>query len=159
MTNELSMRVIRKLIAMGPVLQRGFESRIQTSEDDATMIQVRSLALISAGPMTISELARLRQVSLQTASETVKNLEERTWVARVRNPKDRRQWLITVTHAGLQQLEGARNSAVSQMIPHLKQLSHDEMLAIEVALDALSRVFAVPDVTNLSSVTEEKDAS
>ncbi len=159
MTNDLSVRVIRKLIAMGPILQRGFESRVQPTEDDATMIQVRSLALISAGPMTISELARLRQVSLQTASETVKHLEDRAWVGRVRNPKDRRQWLITLTHAGLQQLEGARNYAVSQMIPHLKQLSNDEMVAIEVALDALGRVFAIPDVTQLDSATEEKDAS
>ena len=158
MTNELSLRVIRKLIATGPILQRGFESRIQTADDDATMIQVRSLALISAGPMTISELARLRQVSLQTASETVKHLEERAWVGRVRNPKDRRQWLITLTHAGLQQLEAARNYAVSQMIPHLKGLTDDEMVAIEFALDALARVFSIPDVTQLSSV-EEKDAS
>jgi DNA-binding MarR family transcriptional regulator len=158
MTNELSLRVIRKLIATGPILQRGFEARIQPADDDATMIQVRSLALISAGPMTISELAGLRQVSLQTASETVKHLEERAWVGRVRNPKDRRQWLITLTHAGLQQLEAARNYAVSQMIPHLMELTDDEMVAIEIALDALARVFSIPDVTQLSSV-EEKDAS
>ena len=158
MTNELSLRVIRKLIATGPILQRGFESRIQPADDDATMIQVRSLALISAGPMTISELAHLRQVSLQTASETVKHLEERAWVGRVRNPKDRRQWLITLTHAGLQQLEAARNYAVSQMIPHLKELTTDEMIAIEIALDALARVFSIPDVTKLP-ITEEKDAS
>lgn len=158
MTNELSMRVIRKLIATAPILQRGFESRIQTADDDATMIQVRSLALISAGPMTVSELARLRQVSLQTASETVKYLEERAWVGRVRNPKDRRQWLITLTHAGLQQLEGARNYAVSQMLPFLKQLTDEEMNAIDIALDALSRAFAIPDVTELPA-SAEKDAS
>jgi len=158
MTNELSIRVIRKLISTGPILQRGFESCIQTAEDDATMIQVRSLALISAGPMTVSELARLRQVSLQTASETVKHLEERTWVVKVRNPKDRRQWLITLTHAGLQQLEAARNFAISQMIPHLEQLTHDEMIAIDIALDALGRIFAIADVTELP-VSAEKDAS
>jgi DNA-binding MarR family transcriptional regulator len=158
MTNELSLRVIRKLIAMGPILQRGFEARIQPAQDDATMIQVRSLALISAGPMTISELAHLRQISLQTASETVKNLEERAWVERVRNPKDRRQWLITLSHAGLQQLEAARNYAVSQMIPHLNQLTNDEMKAIEIALDALGRVFLIPDVAQ-RPVSEEKDAS
>ena len=158
MTNELSMRVIRKLIATGPILQRGFEACIQTPDDDATMIQVRSLALISAGPMTISELASLRQVSLQTASETVKHLEDRAWVGRVRNPKDRRQWLITLTHAGLQQLEGARNYAVSQMIPHLRGLTDEEMVAIEIALDALSRIFAIADVTDLPA-SEEKDAS
>jgi DNA-binding MarR family transcriptional regulator len=158
MTQDLSNRVIRKLIAMGPILQRGFEARIPTTEDDATMIQVRSLALISAGPMTISELARLRQVSLQTASEMVKHLEERAWVERVRNPNDRRQWLITLTHAGLQQLEGARNYAVTQMIPHLDQLTHDEMSAIEIALDALGRIFAIPYVSQLP-ISEEKDAS
>ena len=158
MTQDLSIRVIRKLIAMGPILQRGFEARIQTNQDDATMIQTRALALISAGPMTISELARLRQVSLQTASEMVRTLEERAWVERVRNPEDRRQWLITLTHAGLQQLEAARNYAVSQMIPHLNQLTHEEMVSIEIALDALGRVFSIPDVTYLTA-SEEKDAS
>ncbi len=158
MTNDLSTRVIRKLIAMGPILQRGFESRMQMNEDDATMIQMRSLALISAGPMTISELARLRQVSLQTASETVKNLEDRAWVDRVRNPEDRRQWLITLNHAGLQQLEAARNYAVGQMIPHVNNLTITEMEAIEIALDALGRVFAIPKEMHLTA-SDEKDAS
>lgn len=158
MTQDLSIRVIRKLIATGPILQRGFEARIQPNQDDATMIQTRALALISAGPMTISELAHLRQVSLQTASEMVRNLEERAWVERVRNPEDRRQWLITLTHAGLQQLEAARNYAVSQMIPHLNQLTHEEMISIEIALDALGRVFSIPDVTQLPA-SQEKDAS
>lgn len=158
MTDDLSLRVIRKLIAMGPVLQRGFESRIQPAEDDATMIQMRSLALLSAGSMTISELARLRQVSLQTASETVKNLEEREWIERYRNPNDRRQWMITLTHAGLQQLEAARNYAVAQMIPHLNQLSIDEMKSVDLALDALGRVFAIPDVAQITP-SEKKDAS
>lgn len=158
MTKERAIRVIRKMIGMGPLLQRGLDSRIQLHEDDATMIQLRSLALVSAGPVTISELARLRQVSLQTASETVKHLEERAWVERYRNPNDRRQWLISLTHAGLQQLEAARNYAVTQMIPHLNELSDEEMQAIEIALDALSRVFSIPDLTQLD-VTEEKDAS
>jgi len=158
MTDDLSLRVTRKLLAMGPILQRGFESRIQMNEDDATMIQIRSLALISAGPMTISELANSRQVSLQTASETVKNLEEREWVERVRNPKDRRQWLITLTHAGLQQLEATYNYAVSQMTPHLNKLSQTEMEAVMVAMDALARVFSVPD--EISGATpKKKDAS
>lgn len=158
MTNDLSTRVIRKLIATGPILRRGFEAHIQTHQDDATMIQVRALALLSAGPMTISELAGLRQVSLQTVSEMVKNLEERAWVERYRNPNDRRQWLITLTHAGLQQLEAARNYAVSQLLPHMSQLTDEEMEAIEVALDALGRVFSIPDVAQLP-ISEEKDAS
>jgi DNA-binding MarR family transcriptional regulator len=158
MTNESSLRVIRKLIAMAPILQRGFVSRLQINQDNATMIQVRTLGLISAGPMTISELARLRQVSLQTASEMVKNLEGRAWIERVRNPKDRRQWMITLTHAGLQQLEAARNYAVSQMIPHLNQLTEDEIVALEIALDALERVFSIPNNPQLA-VSEEKDAS
>jgi len=157
MTDDLSIRVTRKLLAMGPILQRGFESHIQMNEDDATMIQMRSLALISAGPMTISELAHLRQVSLQTASETVKNLEDRDWVERVRNPNDRRQWLITLTHAGLQQLEAAHNYAVSQMTPHLTKLSEHELEAIMVAMDALGRLFSVPDTTALDIA--DKDAS
>ncbi len=158
MTDDLSIRVIRKLMAMGPILQRGVESRIQMNEDDATMIQMRSLALISAGPMTISELARLRQVSLQTASETVKNLEDREWIERVRNPNDRRQWLITLSHAGLQQLEGARNYAVSQMVPHMNQMTDDELEALNIGLDALGRIFAVPVETQLPT-SETKDAS
>lgn len=158
MTNDLSTRVIQKLIAMGPILQRGFESRIRMNEDDATTIQMRSLALISAGPMTISELARLRQVSLQTASETVKNLEDRAWVERIRNPDDRRQWHITLSHAGLQQLEAARNYAVGQMVPHVNNLTNDEMVAIEIALEALGRVFAIPEQMHLTA-SDEKDAS
>lgn len=158
MTNDLSLRVIRKLIATGPILQRGVEACIQTTADDATIIQMRSLALLSTGSMTVSELAKLRQVSLQTASETVKHLEEREWIERVRNPKDRRQWVITLTHAGLQQLEAAQNYAVGQMIPHLKKMTTAEMEALDVALDALSRIFSVADEIH-HAVEETKDAS
>ena len=158
MTDDLVLRVVRKMLAVGPILQRGFESRFQIDHDDMTMIQLRALALLSAGPMTISELARLRQVSLQTASEMVKNFEEHNWVERYRNPNDRRQWLISLTHAGLQQLEAAHNFAVTQMIPHLHQLTNEEMESIEIALDALRRVFAVPDISR-NNAAEEKDAS
>jgi DNA-binding MarR family transcriptional regulator len=158
MTDDLALHVTRKLLIMAPILQRGFGLRIQAREDDATMIQLRSLSLLSGGELTISELAQLRQVSLQTASETVRNLEARKWVQRVRNPKDRRQWIITLTHAGLQQLEGARNHAVSQMLPQLDQVTTEELEALDIALDALSRVFSIPHEATLNA-EDAKDAS
>ena len=44
MTDDLVLRVVRKMLAVGPILQRGSESRFQIDHDDMTMIQLRALA-------------------------------------------------------------------------------------------------------------------
>lgn len=146
MINELALHVIRQLFMMGPLLQRGLVSKINFDHDAATIVQMRALGLISAGPLTISELSRLRLVSLQTTSELVKALEERHWVTRVRDPQDGRQWLIQITDEGLQQLAISREYIIEHLMPYIEQLTDEELSAIDQALSAFQRIFTdVPE--------------
>ena len=134
---------------MGPLLQRGLFTKIQFEHDDATtIVQIRALGLISAAPITISELSRMRLTSLQTTSELVKTLEERHWVTRVRDPKDGRQWLIQITEEGRQQLDVSRDYIIDHLTPLISQFTDEELMAIEQSLNAFQRIFSETPVSD-----------
>jgi DNA-binding MarR family transcriptional regulator len=113
-----------------------------SGEEEATMMQIGVLMHLQEQPITASELAKRRKVSLQSASVLVQGLVERGWLTRVPDPNDRRQSLLQVTPEGL-----ARAKALQEQLTHmianvLTQLTSDELEAAGVFLPALRRVVA-----------------
>src|SRR5690606_25990030 len=70
------------------------------TESEATMMQMGALHMLSHHPMTTSDLAKKRKVSLQAASAFVQGLVDKGWVIRVEDPNDRRRSIIEVTEEG-----------------------------------------------------------
>ncbi len=106
------------------------------------MPQFRVLTHLVDGPLTVSGLARLRRVSLQSMGELVQVLVERGWVTRLPDPNDRRQQHLTLTEHGRQHHEGVQQRMMTQLTPILAQLDAQEMAAVQIALPALHRLFA-----------------
>ena len=131
----------REVLAVLPLLNRivGAEVRREAGED-TTIGQFRVLAHLSAGPLTLSVLAKRRRVSLQSMSELAQTLVERGWIARTPDPTDRRQHLLQLTDAGLAHYQRTQEMTIRQLAPLLAQLSADEMAAVRMALPALRRV-------------------
>jgi DNA-binding MarR family transcriptional regulator len=113
-------QIAREVLTIIPLLNRIIAQELG---DDATVVQMRVLSLLSESPLTLSALARNRRISMQAASEHVQGLVDRGWVVRVPDEKDRRQALLSTTEEGLRQLEQARQQVVNRLSPALARLS------------------------------------
>lgn len=97
-----------------------------TDNDETTIVQIRVLSHLIEAPITMSELAKRRRVSLQAASEHVQGLVEREWVRRVADENDRRRYLLHITDAGRTQFEQVRQQLIDSLIPTLDKLSAED---------------------------------
>ena len=133
----------QELLAVLPFLNRIVVNELRREMgEDTTMPQFRVLSYLVDGPLSLSELAKLRRVSLQSAGELVQSLVSRGWIERTPNPNDRRQSLLHLTDAGKSQYEKAQYSMMSSLTPLMANLTDTEMAAVQIALPALHRVLA-----------------
>ncbi len=137
------------LVKFLPLLGRLIGGRIRdTSEDEGTLIQLLALTQFKEKPLTASELAKRRRVSLQSASTLVQRLYERGWIVREPDPNDRRQTLLKLTPEGLAYAQATLDQMVSFLAEYLEPLTTDELEAAQVLFPALQRVMQItPDET------------
>ncbi len=130
-----------ELLSILPRLNRILARELRTEAgDDPTLVQVRVLDRILEEPMTLSELARKRGISLQAASEHVQSLVERGWVVRVPDLNDRRRSLLHVTEEGEQRLMDMREHVTLRLPSIIQCLTPNEAEALREGLTALHRV-------------------
>jgi DNA-binding MarR family transcriptional regulator len=150
MSTDTALEATQELLAVLPLLNRIVAAEVRREAgEETTMPQFRVLAHLSAGPLTLSALAKKRRVSLQSMSELVQALVERGWVARAPDPSDRRQALLGLTDHGRAHYERAQEQTLRRLAPLMAQLAPKELAAVRMALPALRRVL----------IQEEGDAS
>jgi len=123
----------------------------ELGEEETTMMQIGVLHQIQEQPITASELAKRRKVSLQSASVLVQGMVEKGWLVREPDANDRRQFLLQVTPEGL-----AKAAAVKAQIAHymerlLDGLLPEEIAAAQVFLPALNRILVNQMTVNTTS--------
>lgn len=109
----------------------------ELGEEEATYMQVGVLMRIMEQPLTTSELAKQRKVSLQAASVLVQGLVDRGWLTREPDPNDRRQSLLQITPEGMARTHALREQMTHLVAEALGQLSPDELHAASIFLPAL----------------------
>ena len=136
-----SLTTAQELLTVLPLFNRimAVELRQETG-DDTTMPQFRVLTYLAEHPLTMSDIARKRHVSFQSAGELVQALVERGWVLRMPDPTDRRQSLLHLTDDGRAQYERAQGLMVQRLASFMDQLDEDEKTTIQQALQSLHRV-------------------
>lgn len=133
----------RELLALLPLINRIMVADLrQEVGEDTTMPQFRVLAYLLKEPLTLSDIARRRRVSLQSAGELIQTLVDRGWISRVQDPSDRRQMLLHLTKEGQHQYQRAHGRMLAHLIPFMEMLSEDEISAVMIALPALQRVLS-----------------
>ncbi|MFN8450254.1 MAG: MarR family transcriptional regulator [Anaerolineae bacterium] len=126
-----------------PGFGRLIGSRIRDSgEEEATLMQVGVLMHMKDQPITTSELAKRRKVSLQSASVLVQALVERGWLSREPDPKDRRQSLLRVTPEGMVEAQARHQQMTEYIAEVLADLTPEELAAASVFIPALRRIVA-----------------
>ena len=140
----------KSLMEIFPGLGRLMAAWMRASgEEEATMMQIGVLMHLKDQPITTSELAKRRKVSMQSASVLVQGLVERGWLTRSPDPNDRRQSLLEVTPEGLARAKALQEQIATMVAQVLAQLTPDELAAASVFLPALRRVVAsqmLPDL-------------
>ncbi len=112
----------------------------ETGEEDATLMQLGVLMRIKDRSVTTSELAKMRRVSLQSASVLVQNLVERGLLLRTPDPNDRRKFLLEVTPEGRERSQAVREQMVDLIAETLGGLTSEELEAAALFLAGLRRV-------------------
>jgi DNA-binding MarR family transcriptional regulator len=147
------------LLDLFPGLGRLMAMRMrEVGEDDdaGTMMQMRVLAYLQQEPMTTSELAKRRKVSLQSASVLIQGMVEKGWIIRSPDPKDRRQWLLEVTPSGQARAKAAHELVSGLLTEVLSELTEEELEAAAVFLPGLRRIVNGRMTSN--SLPEKEDA-
>ncbi len=131
----------RALLTTLPLLNRTVAAIVQgDGPASLTMPQFRALAHLSDGPLSLSELARRRRVTLAAMGELAQALVERGLVERRPEPSDRRQQRLSLSAEGRRRYEEAQALAQSQIANILSaRLDRAEIAAVRAALPALQR--------------------
>jgi DNA-binding MarR family transcriptional regulator len=120
---ERSARMTRRLVQQIPLpLSRTELSLLTTLED---------------GPRRVTAIAETERLAQPTVTLLVKGLEARGLLSRERDPADGRAVLVKLTEAGRETLGAARAELRQALRVHLSALSHDQVLALASASDAL----------------------
>jgi DNA-binding MarR family transcriptional regulator len=150
----LAEELLELLPALGRIM---FSHASVLGEGKTTFMQIRVLSFLIENRLTVSDLAKKRRVSLQSASTLVQGLVERGWVTRVSDPGDRRRSLLEVTPEGMAHARLAKEQSSRYLATFLGGLEPKEIAAGEVFLPALRRILRDYMITTDASKDAESD--
>lgn len=146
MSDSLLEATTRQLMAVLPQINRLMAVDLRQEVDEAaTMPQFRVLAYLHDQPMSLTALAKMRRVSLQSAGELVQSLVTRGWVTRTPHPADRRQSILELTDEGRANFARVQQRMQEQLTIYLAALSESELQTVQAALVALLRVIQIEE--------------
>jgi DNA-binding MarR family transcriptional regulator len=123
------------------VLMRLSRRLRQQSQGDVTASMLSALASISnLGPLTLGELAGVEQVQPPSMTKIVGKLEERGFVIREVDARDRRVARVRVSDAGEAYVAQSRTLKNAYLAERLDRFDGDELALLERALPLLERL-------------------
>lgn len=130
----LAEQLMRIMPSLGRVVSLQMRD---AGEEDATLMQVSILHQIQQHPMTASDLAKRRKVSLQAMSVLTHAMVDRGWIIRVPDAHDKRRYLLQIAPEGMLIADATFKQLVSAVAGLLENLSHEEIAAAQIFLPAL----------------------
>lgn len=118
-------------------------ARLLRQQDQSGLSPALATSLASIwrdGPLTLSRLAALEQVTPPTVTKLVEKLEMQGFIVRRTDPDDRRVCRVEVTPAGVTQLEQIRDRRTEWLSARLDALSADEIERLGSAIDVLEHL-------------------
>jgi DNA-binding MarR family transcriptional regulator len=128
--------------ALVPATSRLTRLLLRRTPQGVSRSEAGLLSSLTGGPRRITELADLEGHAQPTMTLLVKRLEERGWVARRRDPADRRVVLVSLTDAGMAALEDVRATYRTVLRDHLAAMSDTQIAALLTATEALETLLA-----------------
>lgn len=149
------------IIDVIPKFMRSLASEWRHIEQTLTPGHFRVLFILAHGPQNLSDLATKLEVSLPTMSNSISTLCERDWVARHRDPEDRRRVLIKLTPEGFAVLDRIRQRAEKHLAKMLEPLSDSDCQHAVRGMEALQGLLLdqpTCDVKSASPLNEPSES-
>ena len=127
-------------IAIGRASRR---IRAERGEAGLTDPQFTVLAwLTKEGPLTPSQLAERERIQPPSMTRTVNSLVELGLVAKAEHPTDGRQVVVSLTDAGVAEVDETRRRRDAWLAERLRQMTKDERTLLVDAAELLRRIAA-----------------
>ena len=115
--------------------------QLRDPELDLGSNQLSAMAvLLNSGDQLMGDLAAEERVRPPSMTRIVNNLEERGYVARRPDPRDRRQCLVTLTPTGREILLDNRQRRDEWLSVRVAELDDDEQATLRSAVALLERI-------------------
>ncbi len=141
MTRSQARGAAREILTIVPAVMRTVAAELRASGELPAPAHFGLLAMLSAQPRTLTELATLQGVSLPTMSNSISALVDRGWVRRMAPVKDRRIVVIEVTPNGRATVDRVSRSAEAHLSEILAPLDADSRRRLQTGLAVLRKVF------------------
>ena len=128
--------LIRKLIQANEIYTKELNKKFQVSAPQLQSL----LTLYANGPLPLSNIAKLIMVKSSTVTGIIDRLEQKGFVSRVRDSKDRRVINIELTEGGRHLVEDAPPPFQQKIVSGLKKFSENETKQIITALTKLTNL-------------------
>ncbi|GEL99474.1 MarR family winged helix-turn-helix transcriptional regulator [Cellulomonas terrae] len=127
-------------IAIGRASRR---IRAERGEAGLTDPQFTVLAwLTKEGPLTPGQLAERERIQPPSMTRTVNGLVELGLVAKAEHPTDGRQVVVSLTDAGVAEVDETRRRRDAWLADRLRQMTQDERTLLADAAELLRRIAA-----------------
>jgi DNA-binding MarR family transcriptional regulator len=123
-------------------------ARLLRQQDQSGMSPALNTAMVSVwkhGPITLGRLAQLEQVTAPTVSKLVDKLEHRGFVERTIDQADRRVCRVSITPAGMAQVEDIRTRRTEWLSARLRDLPADDLGRLHDVIEVLEHLVAAPE--------------
>jgi DNA-binding MarR family transcriptional regulator len=119
---------------------------MRNSEDNVGMAHMRVLTQLITRPYTLTQLAEDTSVTAPTMSNTITALENRGWVSRIRDTKDRRVVYIQLTQIGMEALNRMGEATRKRLRELIEPLNAEDRVDLERGLSVLQKMVLSSDV-------------
>lgn len=133
--------IARRTLEIIPFVMRVMTAEMRSTRLDIAPSHMGLLGTLTVRPHTLSELARQMAVSAPTISNTVTVLEERGWVKRIRDTRDRRVIHVALSDEGREMLEAIDRFTAERISEYLAPLNEDERKTLLKGLSLLNDRF------------------
>lgn len=142
MQRPISTDAVAVADALRPVLLRvGRELRREARAVGISPEQVSLLVAIKYAPgVGARELAARERISPPAMTKHIDRLERDGLVTRTPSPGDKRRIGLTLTDEGQRALRRVRSRRTAWLASRLRELSADELAAVQAAIEPLSRL-------------------
>ncbi|WP_008313519.1 MarR family winged helix-turn-helix transcriptional regulator [Leptolyngbya sp. PCC 6406] len=131
------------IMAVIPAMTRFLRAELRShGQPHFSLSQLRVLYFLRRQPhSSLSEVADYLDVTRPTMSAMVERLVQRGLVQRIDNPQERRRVALTLTAAGLAEMEQVYGSTVATVAQRIEVLSEEKLHQVRVGLAILGDLF------------------
>ena len=134
--DDLALRVHSAVLHMMRLIRRADDAQPLTAPRLSALA-----AIVFGGPRTLTQLARIEQVTKPTMTATVASLQRDGYIRREISPDDARAVFLSATPKGRRLAKRGQRRRAAFLAEKLRPLGRMDIAALDRAADVMQRIF------------------